>query len=276
MKILFIADWFTDQFPNGGAEIANDVIIENLTNQGYNVVCRKTGETNTDEINAAELVLVANFLLLSEELKKYLTDNSRYVIIEHDFKMLVARCPLKYKGYYPKQEIINQDFYNKAVKVICQSERHAQTVKQILPECNVTWFDCNPWRESDLDLLEKLSENQKNGYYAILGHGVPQKNTIGAINFCLSQGIDFCLIHPKPYQDYLTSLSKCSGLVFLPLVFETFSRVSFEALCLNLEIIGNENISFLYSEAAQLRGKELINFARQNNKSIVNYLTLKD
>lgn len=274
VNYLFIADFFTDQIPNGGAEIANSVIIEGLIKLGHNVSTINSHNVHSGIIEDFQgKIIVGNFLGLSDHCIEALKSKD-YIIYEHDFKMLRARCPLQYQDLKaPDSEIINKEFYEKARKVILQSQRHRDVVYQNLKLDNLVSAPCNPWREEDLKLLEVLSKNKKTHGPAVLVYGVQQKNTIGAINYCLQNGIDCNILHTKPHGDFLLELSKHSTLVFFPLVFETFSRVAFEARCLGLELLANENISFLHEDSAKLKGLELIDFARKSNKKILDLFT---
>ena len=64
-------------------------------------------------------------------------------------------------------------------------------------------------------------------------------------------------------KDFLNSLAKCYGLVFLPIARETFCRLVVEAKCLGLDVITTNN----YGASKEgwfnaFNGKEMIDFLR--------------
>jgi hypothetical protein len=193
-----------------------------------------------------------------------------YSIYEHDFKMISTRNPCNYPLLTaPKEHIINEDFYKKADKVIAQCDKHLEIINRNLQLDNLISAKGNPWNNDSLDLLSKLSKVEKEDVYAILNYSNPIKNTIGTLEFARTNNLDIRLISLRPHAEFLLELTKYKGLIFLPTVFETFSRISFEARCLGLQIIGNENIAFLYEESSHLKGDELIDLARENTQKII-------
>lgn len=276
MDYLFISDYFVEDGIMGGAELADMAVIDGLIQRGNSVskIRSRSCDGNEDFLNAISQkdikIIVSNFSEIDTFSKNFIIDRGNYIIYEHDFKMFRSRDPNTYENKIaPKSEIINADFYKKASKVICQSTRHKEVINLNLRLDNIEVANGNPYKESTLDLLESLSPVPKNNMYIIFRHEFPKKNTSGAINFALTNNLDFSVIALTTHEKFLTKLSQYYGMIFFPLAFETFSRVSFEARCLGLEIIGNENISFLYEPYFNLKGIDLINFARQNNSKII-------
>ena len=107
-KIIFIADFFADQFL-GGAEINDDTLIKMLASQGLlhskincNMVTKQFITENTDK-----LFVISNFASLNMNLTPFfaLTD---YVFYEHDYKFLKSRNPIEYPNFKaPREKIIN-------------------------------------------------------------------------------------------------------------------------------------------------------------------------
>jgi hypothetical protein len=276
MDYLFISDYFIEDGLIGGAELADMAIINGLIQRGHSVSkirsrqCDNNPEFLNILANKNTRIIVSNFFEIDTFSRNSICDRGNYLIYEHDFKMIRSRDPNIYENKVaPKSDIVNSDFYKKAFKVICQSNRHRDVVNMNLPLDNIEVSKGNPYKQSTLDLLEALSFTPKNGIYAILKNHFPKKNTIGTINFALENNIEFTVLNITNHERFLIKLSSYYGMIFMPLAFETFSRVSFEARCLGLEIIGNENISFLYEPYAKLKGIDLINFARENYESII-------
>lgn len=270
MNYFFIADYFEEQCPQGGAEIATEVVINGLKSRGKNVFKINSNKFDTNILKPDAKLFVCNFLLLSEENKNKIIEHGNYSIYEHDFKMISTRNPSNYPLFTaPKEHIINEDFYKKAQKVIAQCDKHLEIINRNLQLDNLISSKGNPWNSDSLDLLSKLSKVEKENVYAILNHGNSLKNTAGSLEYARANNIDIRLISARPHTDFLSELTKYKGLIFLPKVFETFSRISFEARCLRLQILGNENIAFLYEESSYLKGDDLINLTRENTKRII-------
>lgn len=277
MDYYYISDFFTDEWPNGGAEIADKNVMEFLISAGHTVNKIKCSDFNNNLSlldNKNYNVVVSNFANLSENAKEIIIQHKNYIIYEHDFKMFKGRDINNYSDHIvPPYEIVNLDFYKNAKKVIVQSTKHLELIRKNINIHNLISAKCNPWSDDLLDLLEVLSTLKKNNLHAITKSPHHKKNTIGAIEYALHQNIDFAVISPKPNKYFLAEFAQYQGFLFFPLVFETFSRVSFEAKALNLNVIANKNISFLYEDYAVLSGIELIKYARNNNKYIVKLFT---
>ena len=270
MNYFFIADYFEEQCPQGGAEIATEVVINGLKSRGKNVFKINANKFDTSILKSDSKLFVGNFTLLSEDVKNKIIEHGNYSIYEHDFKMISTRNPSNYPLFTaPKEHIINEDFYKNANKVIAQCDKHLEIINRNLQLDNLISSKGNPWNSDSLDLLSKLSKVEKENVYAILNHGNSLKNTAGSLEYARSNNIDIRLISARPHTEFLSELTKYKGLIFLPNVFETFSRISFEARCLGLQILGNENIAFLYEESSYLKGDDLINLTRENTKRII-------
>lgn len=276
MDYFFIADYFEEQCPQGGAEIATEVVINGLIQRGHQVNKINCNNFNENILKKDANIIVCNFALLSDIHKDRIIEHGNYSIYEHDFKMISTRNPSNYKDLTaPKEHIINELFYKRAEKVIAQCNKHVEVIKRNIDLDNLISCGGNPWNEDSLNLLSKLSKVEKEHVYAILNHPHPLKNTSGALEFARINNIDIRLINPRPHIQFLSELTKYKGLIFLPNVFETFSRISFEARCLGLEIIGNQNISFLYEESSYLKGDDLINLTRENTQRIIDIFEKK-
>jgi hypothetical protein len=270
MNYFFIADYFEEQCPQGGAEIATEVVINGLKSRGKNVIKVNSNKFDSNILQSDSKLFVCNFMFLSHEAKNRIVEHGNYSIYEHDFKMISTRNPSNYPLFIaPKEHIINEDFYKKADKVIAQCDKHLEIINRNLQLDNLISAKGNPWNNDSLDLLSKLSKVEKEDVYAILNHPGVLKNTVGALEYARSNNIDIRLISARPHKEFLSELTRYKGLIFLPNVFETFSRISFEARCLGLQILGNQNIAFLYEESSYLKGDELIDLTRENTQKII-------
>ena len=167
-KIVFIADFFLEQHPDiaGGAEMCNDQLISLLKEKSLRVV--KLNSRNirpaTIEEFAGSFFIVSNFMHLSEKSKKAL-NGERYVIYEHDHKYVSTNDPSKFVNMLaPQHIVINSEFYENAMAVICQSKIHAETLQKNLLVNHVINLAGNIWTDEKLDFLKVLQMRLRNCY----------------------------------------------------------------------------------------------------------------
>lgn len=268
-KLYFIQDLFKKDHAWGGAELADDVIITKLRERGHEVNCIHSYHVNPDIIKNGDNFIVSNFNRLSED-AKYALMSKKYIIYEHDSKYNKKQDLAQYPDYkVPPSDIINFNFYESAQKVILQTKKHLEVTEMNLGLKNLVSAGGNPWSDANLELLESLQGVEKTRDFAVLQHPYHQKNFLGAIEYAIQNRLDFGVIYQTDHENFLRQLAQFKTLIFLPTVFETLSRVTVEALCLNLAVILCKNVSFQYEDYAHLMGMELINYLRENNERIV-------
>lgn len=265
MNYIFIADSFVGDGYVGGSELCNDELINRLRGRGHNVVQLLSFFASKNFIENAtkdgiDTYIIGNFLGLSDDAKNCLA-NKTYIIVEHDYKFLRSRDP-SYYNYHkaPDQDIIYRDFYKNAYKIVCQSTRQSNIVKLNLELDNIVVSN-NIWNKESINNLKEFENSEKKFDAVVLDHIFAQKNTIGAENYCKENYLNYIKIpHGTEHREFCRQLALAKKLVFFPQVNETLSRVSVEAHCLNVELITNNNISYLDEDWSKLRGRELIDF----------------
>ena len=270
-NVCFIADFFANQVAGGG-ELNNEIVIKDLSENGYNVERMNSHSVGLQKLKAMKDVffIVSNFINLHEDSKDYIEKNTDYVIYEHDHKYLKSRNPAMYEDYLaPEGEIVNYNFYKSAKAVFCQSRFHCEIVKKNLKLENIVNLGGNLWHESDLKKMEEITSREKNNSCSIMDSIVEHKNTKGSIVYCKSKGYKYELIEPCGYHQFLDRLGKNEKLVFFPLTPETLSRVVVEARMMNMKVITNNRVGAASEEWFKLKGLELIDFMRQKRKEIV-------
>jgi len=78
--------------------------------------------------------------------------------------------------------------------------------------------------------------------FAILGSENWIKGTEDAVNWCKQTGTKHVVLPPMPYKDFITTLSRFYGLVFVPRDSDTAPRVTIEAKLLGLDMVINNNV----------------------------------
>jgi hypothetical protein len=269
-KLVFIADYYADEIPGGG-ELNNQELIFNL-NKKYNILCLKSN--NVKELKSLKncKFIIANFALLSEEIKQYLINtNQKYVIYEHDHKYLKSRNPADYKNFKaPEEHLINVNFYKNAKHVFCQSKFHKSIIEKNLKISNIISLSGNLWSDQILETLKIFSEKSKKDCCSIMQSNNWHKNTLDSINYCEQKKIYYELIPNLPYEEFLNRLSNNNKLVFFPKTPETLSRIAVEARMMNMSVITNSNLGAASEDWFSLKGLELIDHMHKIKKNIIN------
>ena len=272
-KINFISDFFVDELI-GGAEKCNDVLI-NLLSSNFSVNKIKSIKINPEFIkqNKDDIFIISNFFTLSEESKKALKE-CYYIIYEHDHKYVSNNNPAVYQDYIiPAEKLSNLDFYSNAAAVLCQSTLQSDILYKNTLLRNIVNLRGNLWSEEDLKLIEENIGTEKTISNGIMKSLNKNKGTNQAISYCHNNNINFELIEPQEYPNFLKNLAKVDKLIFFPQWVESYNRVMVEARILNCKVITNSLIGVTKEEYFKLKERELLDFIRENNKVVLDNIT---
>ncbi len=270
MNVVFIADLFKENLI-GGAELNDSVLINYLSNNGFNVIKAHSTAVTEEMILENDLFLISNFTQLSERLKQMIM-LKKYIIYEHDHKYIKTRNPSNYPNFLaPKTQIINRDFYAKAHKVVVLSKICKEVIEKNLQINNVISIGCSLWSKEKLDYIESITDTEKIDKYCVLNSSNSIKGTKEAIQLCELKDLDYELVGNLPEKEMLLELSKYKYFVFLPQVLETLSRITVEAKMLNCKVLTKSQMLGAASEDwFKLSGKELISTIRQKVDAALN------
>jgi len=271
MKVLFLADFFSEQL-QGGGESNDENLIHYLASEGIPVTKQNTQGAKVSDIKLYDKIIVGNFVLLSEECKDALVHAGNYIIYEHDHKYVATRDPSKFPNFkIPSSQIVNKRFYESAECVIVLSKICEKILKQSIPACNVHNIGCSLWSEERLDFIESLLDQEKKpkDKFMIVDSPNPVKGTAAAIKYCSHQNIPYDLVKPCAAEELLEKISSYKGLVFLPQVLETFSRIAMETKMLGGRLITKKGLLGLASEENlfEMSGHTAVNEIRERNKA---------
>ena len=262
--IYLVSDFSYEEVP-GGAEYVDNYLLNNIK-EIYFIRCK---DFSAQSFSNKDQYIISNFFFLSEEIKSLLIQNSNYVIIEHDYKFLKERNPINYPNFeIPFEERINALFYNAAKAVFAQSDYQAAILKKNLPFANIISFKGTFYDDPHLDLLEKISKNRnvETNKFAILSSKNSNKGSDKAEKFCLGNKIEYDVIPQMEYEQFLNTLSKYRGLVFLPQSPETFSRLLYEAKVMGLKIKTNKNSGIVHEDWFKEENIDLIEYIRNKQR----------
>jgi|TARA_Y100000310_G_scaffold319432_1_gene374692 hypothetical protein len=269
MKFIFIADFFVEHILGGG-ELNNEECMKILISQGHTVSKLQSHLVTSIfiERNKNANFIVANFVNLRQECKSALL-TTKYVIYEHDHKYLKTRNPAFYKDFIaPQSDIINLEFYQNTLAVLCQSQYHLDIIKKNIHLSNLVNLSGNLWSLSTLKIIEDISTCSKKDRCSIMNSAIPHKNTSDAVNLCIAKKFEYDLIHNPVYNDFLAEVGANKKFVFLPKTPETLSRVAVEARMMNMSLITNNMIGATKEPWFKLKGKDLIDVVYKMREDI--------
>lgn len=266
MRKILISDFTIKQFPNGGSEWVNQVLIEKL-----NVEFQYSQLVESFDPSAT--YIISNISTMKPDLIRQIP-NLNYIILEHDYKICESRHPWRWpNSIIPINERINYDLYKNAKAVFVQTKDHQSVYESNNVEANFINLHSSIWSDEDLTLLKRVLNNNiiKNGKSAIYDTNNWIKNTKGSIKYCTDNSLKYELIPVQQQRkDFLNKMAKCSNLVFFPIARETFCRLVVEARCLDLNVITTRNYGASVEDYFDLSGETLIEYLKNQTSENIN------
>jgi len=257
MKIAFIADFFSNEIV-GGAE-NNDSVLFSYLSARHEVEKINSKNASIDNLKQYNFYIVSNFVFLSKICKNFL-ETKEYIIYEHDHKYVSTRDPSVFIDFeIPSSKIVNKDFYINAKFVFVLSDICKKVLEKNLNLNNIINIGTSLWSSEQFDILDRNINNIKKDKLCVLRSNNRVKNQIKAESWCNKNNKQYNLVGSSDYEEFIKQLSSHKGIVFIPSVLETFSRLACEAKILDLGLITNKKLLGFASEASfSLRGEELL------------------
>lgn len=266
---VYICDFFADEIL-GGCELNDKELIIELQNRGHIVKKHKSDSVTKELIESYKdaYFIISNFMNLDSKIIELLK-NKKYIIYEHDHKYISTRNPAFYTNFVcPKNLIVNFEFYKNAAAILSQSKFHKNIIDKNLQLSNVISVGGNLWSIEDLNYMRTISKKQKSNICSILDSKIPHKNTIGAVEYCKKNDINFELIKSNDYHTFLSLLGKNEKFCFIPQTPETLSRVVVEAKMMGVSVIANKLIGAIGEDWFSLSGDVLIEYMLQKRSEV--------
>jgi len=267
-KVVYISDYFASQILGGG-ELNDDELLNQLSSNGVLVEKINSSQVKSFDINSNDKFIISNFVNLNRDVINKLITECSYVIYEHDHKYLKNRNPAVFDNFKaPKDFIVNKDFYENAVKVLCQSSFHKSIVEKNIEIKNIYNISGNLWSDDSINLMSDLSYVEKKDCYSIIDSNIDHKNTYQCVNYCKLKKLNFELISSRNYLEFLSKLSKNDKLLFLPKTPETLSRIVVEAKMMGVKVVTNKNVGATHEPWFNKNGKDLIDVMKNRKETI--------
>tara|TARA_Y100000004_G_scaffold196287_1_gene265834 strand:+ start:3382 stop:4227 length:846 start_codon:yes stop_codon:yes gene_type:complete len=278
MRYILTSDFFIDDFI-GGAALNDEEIYKVFKKNGEDIEKIKTSEITEDFLNKEKesFFIVSNFFHLAPELREKLM-KLKYIIYAHDYKFVQHTNPAAYDDFkVPESDIINKDFHEKAIAIMCQS-----SLQQNIYNLNLDVKDStinvsgNLWSDEDFEVLEEVEKikNKKQMCSVIKSHywqkGVPE-----AIKICIEKKFNYDLIHDDNYHNFLRKLGANAALMFYPLTPETLCRAVVEARMMNVKVITSNMVGATHEKwFDEIKGKELIDYMKERRNYVYSRIKL--
>lgn len=256
-KIAFVSDYFSDEIV-GGAENNDSVLIDYLK-EYYDIQKIKSASATKTSLEKFDFYIISNFVNLSRECKEYI-QTREYIIYEHDHKYVSTRDPSVFVDFkIPDNKKINVDFYINAKKVFVLSNVCHGVLEKNLNLKNIVNIGTSLWSKEQMRTIENNLDKDKRDEFCVIKSNNPIKNQKMSQIWCEKNSKKYQLIGSDSYKDFIEQLSTYSGIVFIPSVLETFSRLVCEAKMLNLQVISNKKkLGFSSEPHFELKGRDLL------------------
>ena len=255
-KLVWVSDFFVEEL-NGGAEACDHSWIQFLQeDHQYQIKKIKSKDVDPNLINSNSVYLFSNFAQMGDEAKfksiveKLIENNVQYYILEHDQKFCVQRNVwLHNKNMicecFPRTSHVHM-FYFFCQSCFVQTTFHENLFKQNI-YCNTVKLGTNLWCKEDYAWMDECKKTAtSNGNYIIFQSTYYNKNTNGCIEYAKNNNLSYELLSNLSWKDYIKKLSESEGIIFLPKLAESASRLVFEAKYLGKKVIANKLVGYTW------------------------------
>jgi hypothetical protein len=249
MKITFVADYFMKDLP-GGSERSLQAIIDAASMPVRTV---RSGEFRLRDYGPDDFIIFGNFKGLPLRILSSIPEIVKYAVIESDYKYCAygeietherttgGRCNCHEKDY--GKRICK--FYEGAEVLFWKSTEQLNRHLTAFPilKMNQNVIIGATYSNDELDFITQVAKRRflKLGY-AVFKSENWIKGYKAAVEYCQDHKLWRREIGKSNWVKTILKLSRCKGLVFMPQIMESCSRVTLEAHLLGLEVIVNKNV----------------------------------
>lgn len=246
--VIFVADYFVKEKPNGGSELSLQALIETCP---YKYKKIKAAALKPQDVKNEDFIVFGNYNNCETPLLINIALYYNYVIVESDFKFCRYRspqihkdregCDCNCKDKDPRSIAVFQ-FLSRAkhifYKSLVQKEIYDKNFPFLVNVPNTVLSAT--FSDKDLDLILELRKTPKNGKYAVYNSKNIVKDYENNLDKCKKQGLICEGIGDLPRQEFLKKLAEYKGLWYFPKVEDTCPRLTCEAKLLRLDIVLGE------------------------------------
>jgi hypothetical protein len=269
--------WMSDSFQEhviGGAEICDEQVILALRSKGWSVDKIQSKNVTQELVHSTqERWVISNF---HEAHPSALTAfrGKRYVMIEHDHKYAPGRNPSQWADFIvPPDSLQNEELYNGATLVFAQTRWHEEIMRRNLPRAKIESWGTNFWSDHHYELMREEGKRKKGEWVSILNSTHPGKGRDASISVCKQKGWPYMLISDPDLDNFLRTMGRSKGYLFLPRSPETFSRTCAEAQMMGINVLTNGLVGCTKEDWwGKVQGEALIDALKETNRTAVKRL----
>lgn len=253
-KVVFVSDFFVKDI-EGGAELTSEAIIKKSPVSVFKLhsgsVTRKLIEVNRDKY-----WVFGNFTTLPDGMIQYIPASGlRYSIVEYDFKFCAYRSTNRHQQHTGHPCNCPRDphgldigrMFKAADRIFWMSESQRDAWIKNMPVVQThsgLVVLSSVFQDKEIDRLKELRNQprERSPKWAVLGSGSWIKGIEETQKWCKLNRKPFEVIPKLSYNEFLETLNKYKGLVFMPLDKDTCPRLVIEARLMGLELILNNNV----------------------------------
>lgn len=261
--VVIVCDLYSSEY-KGGAELTTEAILDKSPYPVFKIHSPSLTAKMLDK-HKDKYWIIGNFTQADPSALAYLaTGGFKYSIIEYDYKYCAFRsevlhqkqtghlcdCPLRPHGF------LVEKLYSNAEKIFWMSEAQKEHVLSRIPSLFFAKPEQHVIQSSTFsdEALEKMAalraarQIQSFKIWGVQGSNNWIKGTKETVELCAKERLPVKILSDLSPEKFLEELSKCHGLVFNPLDFDTCPRVVIEAKLLGLELRLNENVQHQHED----------------------------
>lgn len=284
-KIVYVSDFMVDEV-SGGAELTSDALFKDAPCNVFKIHSLSLTPKFL-KFNKNVDYIIGNFSMMPAESISCLIENKiKYSIIEFDYKYCMFRSEMLHKqqtGHscdcmLKPTGMLVEAFYENAEKIFWMSEAQKEHFLSRIPSLNFCdegkhVVQSSTFTKDSIEKLLLLKEQRKEAkklpikIWAVQGSQNWIKGTEQTIKHCNEKKYAMRVLQNMKYEEFLLELSKCDGLVFHPMDFDTCPRIVIEAKLMGLDLDLNDNVQIKNESWLNGSHEELLEFlnSRQDN-----------
>lgn len=269
-KFIFVADYFLNEYL-GGAELTSQALMDLCPGPSLKIKSNKVSAQLIQEHSDAYWIFF-NFSEMKYELCNLIAEHLDYSIVEYDYKYCVHRSQdlhqLKEGMECNCRNYFLDAFFMNAKSVWFMSERQMNWLEKKIDYVHAdNWFVLSScFSESHLKKISELSKNPKNEKWALIYSASVIKGFDQAEQYCKENGLEYTVLKGLTYSQLLEELSKCKGLVYMPIGGDTCPRTVIEAKLLGCELKLNDSVE--HAKELWFESMDLCQWHLDRNKNI--------
>ena len=239
-KFVFVADYFLNKYL-GGAELSTQALIDSCPGEVIELNAGEIEEKDVEAHRDAHWIFTNVWLMKFGMIPWMVKTIKSYSIVEYDFKYCAYRSPdthmlaegIECNCRNPMLDI----YYGNADNVFFMSQRQMDWHTERIPKIGNPQVLSSIFTPNTLIKLSDLAHNRKEkDSWAIIFSAAGGKGFSQAVEYAERNKKNYYILKGLSYDDLLTQLSQCEGLIYKPICGDTCPRAVIEAFLMGLKL----------------------------------------